>query len=121
MGAGSTREDDEGDVTRGFEHLANVDEVPEGELLAVTNARGEELCLFNFRGTIGAVHNVCTHAEFPISDGTLKSDGTLECVWHGAQFACRTGAVCRGPAVDPLPVYEVRVESGKVLVGRRRQ
>ena len=102
-----------------FEHLADLSEIPEGELLGVRNAAGEEICLFNFRGTIGAVHNVCTHAEFPISDGTLKGDGTLECVWHGARFDCRSGAVCRGPAVDPLPVYAVRVEGSRVLVGRR--
>jgi nitrite reductase/ring-hydroxylating ferredoxin subunit len=104
-----------------LEHLADVGDVPEGELLGVANASGEEICLFNFRGTIGAVANVCTHAEFPMSDGTLKRDGVIECAWHGAQFDCRSGAVCRGPAVDALPVYEVRVDEGRILVGRRRR
>ncbi|HKO16434.1 MAG TPA: Rieske 2Fe-2S domain-containing protein [Gemmatimonadaceae bacterium] len=103
-----------------LEHLADVDEVPEGTLLGVRNAAGEEICLFNHRGTIGAVGDICTHAEFLMSDGLLRGDGTIECAWHGARFQCRSGAVCRGPAVDPLPVYEVRVEDGRVLVGRRR-
>ena len=102
-----------------LEHLADVDDLPEGELLGVQNSAGEEICLFNFRGTIGAVRNVCTHAEFPMSDGTLKSDGTIECVWHGARYDCRSGAVCRGPAVDPLPMYVVRIDGTRVLVGRR--
>lgn len=100
-----------------FEHLADVRDLPDGALLAARRSTGEEVCLFNYRGTIGAVGNECTHAEFAISDGTLRNDGTLECVWHGARFDCRTGRVCRGPAEDPLPVYAVRIEGERVLVG----
>ena len=43
--------------------------------------------------------------------------GTLECIWHGARFDCATGRVCRGPAEDPLPVFAVRIEGDRVLVG----
>ena len=103
-----------------FETVASMADLPEGSLLGVRTSAGDEVCLFNYRGTIGAVHNVCTHAEFPISDGTLTNDGCLECVWHGAQYACLTGEVRRGPAVDPLPVYEVRVVNGSIQVGGRR-
>lgn len=103
----------------GYEHLADVADVREGTLLAVERADGDEVCLYNFRGMIGAVSNICTHAEFLISDGTLRADGTLECAWHGALFDCRTGAVCRGPAEDPLPVYPVAIEGTQVLVGPR--
>lgn len=103
-----------------FETVATVEALPEGSLLAVRIAGGEEVCLFNYRGQIGAVRNVCTHAEFPLSDGTLDRDGTIECVWHGARYFCLTGEVRRGPAVDPVSVYEVRVEDGKVKVGGRK-
>ena len=105
----------------GFETVADLEDLEEGSLLGVRTSRGEEICLFNFRGRIGAVHNVCTHAEFPLSDGTLTRDGTIECVWHGAQYSCLTGEVRRGPAIDPVPVYEVRVEDGKVKVGPRER
>lgn len=101
----------------GFEDVAGVDEVPEGSLLGVMTQRGEPVCLFNHRGTIGAVRDVCTHAEFAMSEGVLCGDGTIECVWHGARFDCRTGGVRRGPAVDALPTYAVRVEGGRILVG----
>jgi nitrite reductase/ring-hydroxylating ferredoxin subunit len=104
-----------------YETVADVGDVPEGSLLAVRTMRGEEVCLFNYRGRIGAVHNVCTHAEFPLSDGTLGNDGTIECVWHGARYSCLTGEVRRGPAVDSVAVYEVRVEGGQVQLGRRRE
>jgi 3-phenylpropionate/trans-cinnamate dioxygenase ferredoxin subunit len=102
-----------------FESLANVSDLPEGGLLGVERSDGTEICLFNYRGAIGAVGNVCTHAEFLLSDGTLRTDGTLECVWHGARFDCRTGRVCRGPAEDPVPVFPVRIDNGRVLVGPR--
>ena len=106
--------------TAEFEAVADVAEVEEGTLLGVRTSRGEEICLFNYRGQIGAVHNVCTHAEFPLSDGTLDRDGTIECVWHGARYSCLTGEVTRGPAVDPVAVYEVRVVDGQIQVARGR-
>jgi 3-phenylpropionate/trans-cinnamate dioxygenase ferredoxin subunit len=103
-----------------FETVADIEELPEGTLLGVRTGGGTELCLFNYRGRVGAVHNVCTHAEFPLSDGSLSTDGTIECVWHGARYSCLTGEVRRGPAVDPVSVYEVRVDDGKVKVGGRK-
>jgi len=103
----------------GYEHVADVDDLPEGTMLGVHRSDGEQVCLFNHRGTIGAVGNECTHAEFLLSDGTLRNDGTLECVWHGARFQCTTGHVCRGPAEDPVPVFPVRIDGNRVLVGPR--
>jgi 3-phenylpropionate/trans-cinnamate dioxygenase ferredoxin subunit len=101
----------------GFEHLADLADLPDGAMLGVERSDGAEICIYNFRGSIGAIGNICTHAEFLMSDGTLRNDGTVECAWHGARFDCRTGRVCRGPAEDPLPVYSVRVEGGRVMVG----
>jgi len=100
-----------------FEDVASVASLPEGELLGALLADGTPVCLYNDRGTIGAVSDVCTHQEFALSDGILHGDGTLECVWHGARFDCLTGAVRREPATDALTVYPVRVEGDRVLVG----
>ena len=92
-------------------------DIGEGAMLGVTLSDGAPVCVFNYRGSIGAVGNLCTHAEFLISDGVLHGDGTLECVWHGARYDCRTGAVRRRPAEYPLPAYQVRTAEGRVLVG----
>ena len=78
---------------------------------------GTRVCLYNRHGDIGAVAGICTHAEYPMDLGSLRADGTIECGWHGARFDCRTGAVRRPPATDPLPVYEVRIQNERVLVG----
>ena len=104
-------------IAGGFVDVAAVDDLPEGELLGVTLRDGTSVCLYNDGGTIGALGGVCTHAEFPMSDGVLRGDGTIECIWHGARFDCRTGGVRRHPALEPLPVFAVRIAGGRVLVG----
>jgi len=106
-------------VGDGFEEVAPLSALPEGELLGAVLADGTAVCLYNDRGTIGAVHDVCSHAEYPMSDGVLHGDGTLECIWHGARYDCRTGAVRRGPATEPLAVFETRVEGDRILVAPR--
>lgn len=96
--------------------LASVDDVPPGEMLGV-EMNGEPVCIYNFDGDIGAVGDMCSHALFRLHGGVLRPDGTIECLWHGARFDCRTGDAKRHPAVAPIPVYEVKVEEGRVLVG----
>ena len=103
----------------GFEDVAPLSVLGDGELLGVVLSDGTPVCLYNDRGTVGAVHDVCTHAEFPMSDGVLHGDGVLECMWHGARYDCRTGAVRRGPAIEPLATFETRVAEGRVLVSPR--
>ena len=103
----------------GFERVARVSDVPEGSLLSVQRGR-ERICLFNQAGRIGAMADLCTHQAFPMSEGTLIPDGTIECAWHGARFDCRSGDVRQGPAVEPLTVYEVRVNDGDIWVGPPR-
>ena len=100
-----------------FTDVAAVCDVPDGKLLGVKLPDGTRICLYNRHGTIGAVAGTCTHAEYPMDMGTLRADGTIECGWHGARFDCHTGAVCRPPAIEFLPVYEVRVDGDRVLVG----
>jgi 3-phenylpropionate/trans-cinnamate dioxygenase ferredoxin subunit len=100
-----------------FTDVAALSDLSPGELLGVTLPTGVRVCLYNDSGVVGAVGGQCTHAEFPLSDGVLRPDGTIECVWHGARFDCRTGAARRLPATDPVPVFTVRVEEGRILVG----
>ena len=52
-----------------------------------------------------------------MSLGDVLPDGTIQCAWHGARFDCATGEVRQIPASEPLPVYQVRIEKGQVLVG----
>ena len=103
-----------------FISVARLGDLPPGELVAAVGSEGERICVVNSGGEIFAVSDVCTHQEFPISLGTLLPHGVIECACHGARFDCRTGAVVRPPAEEPLPCYHVRVENGEILVGARR-
>ena len=104
----------------GFERVASLDDVPSGTLLGVTRRNGKQVCVFNREGRIGAMDDLCTHQAFPMSSGVLEPDGTIQCSWHGAKFDCQTGAVRLGPAVDPITIYETRVNDGEIWVGPAR-
>jgi nitrite reductase/ring-hydroxylating ferredoxin subunit len=101
-----------------FEHIDGVDQLAPGELRAVRLADGTRLCVGNSNGMFFAAPDACPHSAFPLSDGVLLADGTLECGWHGARFDCQSGAVLRGPATDSLPCWTLRVTNDGVWVRR---
>ena len=100
----------------GFERVARASDIAEGTLATVQRGR-DRICLFRHAGRIGATAELCTHQAFPMAEGTLEADGTIECAWHGARFDCASGEVRQGPAPRPLPVFEVRLDGDRVMVG----
>jgi 3-phenylpropionate/trans-cinnamate dioxygenase ferredoxin subunit len=60
-----------------------------------------------------AVEDVCSHAEYPLSDGEVTGC-TLECDLHGSRFDLRTGRPTGPPATLPVPVFETNVVDGEV-------
>jgi nitrite reductase/ring-hydroxylating ferredoxin subunit len=102
-----------------FEPIALLRELPPGEVLSRAKSDGTRICLLNVDQEILAVSDVCTHQDFPMSEGTLLPTGELECAWHGARFDCRTGEATCAPADEPLPRYEVRVDGETIFVGGR--
>jgi len=102
----------------GFVDVAALDDVPDLGVLGVEGPGGKAICLVRFDGHVSAFADECTHQAFPLSAGEVRPNGLLECVWHGARFDCLTGAVRREPATESLIPYPVRVEGGRVFVGR---
>lgn len=64
-------------------------------------------------GRVHVLAEHCSHFSGPLSDGEV-SDGCLTCPWHGSTFRISDGAVMRGPATAPQPVFETRVQGGIV-------
>jgi len=92
---------------------AEADCLP-GALLAV-KAEDTGIVLANVEGTLYALQDRCSHANFPLSDGELE--GTrLECMYHGAGFDVCDGRALSMPAIRPVPVYEVELRDGDIFV-----
>jgi nitrite reductase/ring-hydroxylating ferredoxin subunit len=97
-----------------FHPVASADDVTEGSPLVV-DVNGVPVCLVRTEGELFAINDVCSHGQVSLSEGEI--DGcTLECWLHGSRFDLRTGAPLSLPAVDPVPVYPVKVDDGKILV-----
>ena len=107
------------DEESAFEPLASLGELSEGTVLQRIRSTGDAICLVRHDGQISALSDICTHQHFSMSQGDLLSDGTLQCAWHGARYDCSTGQVKQVPATSPLPVFQVRLEGERVLVGPR--
>ncbi|WP_263417742.1 Rieske (2Fe-2S) protein [Terriglobus albidus] len=65
--------------------------------------------VFNVGERFCATQAKCPHKQGPLNEGGF--DGSIvTCPWHGSQFDVCSGAVLRGPAVEPLKAYKVVVE-----------
>ncbi len=109
------------DQDSSFEAVASLAELADGTVLQRVRSTGDAVCLVRQNGEISALSDICTHQHFSMSQGDLLEDGTLQCAWHGARYDCRTGEVRQVPATSPLPVFEVRLDGDRILVGPRCQ
>ena len=69
-----------------------------------------------------AIGNQCTHQGAALDRGVVRIAGsvrTVTCPAHGSMFDLETGKVMRPPATKPVPVYDVKVEDGRVYVRPR--
>lgn len=93
-------------------------DVAEGELRQGKLPNGTPLCIGRHQGQLFAVKDVCSHAEYPMSEGSLYANGELECCFHGARFDCRSGKVLRGPAEEALVTFEIEERDGALYARR---
>jgi len=97
-----------------FRTVARLEDVPEGSLHAV-ELDGEKIVLAHVGDRVFALHDECSHEEYPLSSGELTGD-QVTCVLHGARFDLATGAPRALPAVRPVKTYEARVEGPEIQV-----
>jgi chlorite dismutase len=98
----------------GWARVAAVEELPEGAAAAVY-FRGDQVALFNLEGRIYALGNRCSHANGPLVEGAVEG-GCVTCPYHGSRFDLASGQPRGGPAVKPVPTYQVKVEDGAVFL-----
>ncbi|WP_242916425.1 Rieske 2Fe-2S domain-containing protein [Pontibacter liquoris] len=112
----------------GVDHTATADQyptnfvavLPENDLAENTMRRVEagEVAVLLARkdGEIFAIAHTCAHMGGPLSEGDLLDDDCVRCPWHGSVFSLRDGSVRNGPATEPQPKFDVRVQDGQIEV-----
>ena len=82
--------------------------------IAVT-VNGQELALFSVAGQVYAIDNACTHGPARLCEGWVQGQ-EVECPLHQGRFSLETGEATFGPACEPVRVWPVRIEQGRVWV-----
>ncbi len=86
---------------------------PTGGGLIVDNPAGGKILLARTGDEVKAYNAACTHM------GTIldaPKDGISVCSNHGSEFSTEDGSVQKGPATQPLPAIDVRVEGDQVVL-----
>ena len=74
----------------------------------------EAVLLVNHGGTIRAMQGVCSHEYFELDRGFLTGD-SLTCALHLSRFDLATGDPLDPPAEEPLALYPVSIEDGRII------
>jgi nitrite reductase/ring-hydroxylating ferredoxin subunit len=110
-----------GPVGRGYRtivrriDLLGTDEVAEGEMKMAIVDGTDQVLVINLGGEYTAVQGVCSHEYFELDKGFL-TNGTLTCALHLSRFDLSNGEPLDPPAEEPLAVYPVVIEAGRVLI-----
>ena len=99
-----------------WELLCGVNELKSGE--ATRLEIGDlKLSASKINETVYVVSDMCTHANYSLSDGPLHPENlTIECWKHGAQFCLSTGAALTLPATRPLDTFPTEVHGENVYI-----
>ena len=97
-----------------FVKACAFDAVTDGSAVRVV-VEGVPLAIVRSDGEVYAIHDVCSHANVPLSEGEIE-DQTIECWLHGSRFDLVTGKPTGLPATQPVPVYPVKIDGDDILV-----
>ncbi len=93
--------------------LCPVDDVVEGEPLAVEVEGCPPLAVYRIGEQYFVTSNVCTHSYSLLTEGYQEGD-QIECAVHGGTFDIRTGEATAFPCQEPLVTYPVTVVDGRI-------
>ena len=98
----------------GFVRVADVSEIPPGEMKAV-KVGIQEVLLVNVNGVIHACDNWCNHQRYRLSAGDVDGE-EVRCDLHGSKCNVVIGEATNPPATEPMKIFEVRLEGSDVLI-----
>lgn len=74
-----------------------------------------EVVIVKRNGTIHALADRCAHRGGMLHEGEIDGD-CITCPLHGTRFHLDDGSLERGPSAYPQPVYEARINNGRVEI-----
>ncbi len=95
--------------------LVGVDEVPDGTMQMAYVDGTDQVLVIHSGGEFRAVQGICSHEYFELDKGFLTA-GTLTCALHLSRFDLENGEPLDPPAEEPLAIYPVVIEDGRVLI-----
>jgi 3-phenylpropionate/trans-cinnamate dioxygenase ferredoxin component len=96
--------------------LCRLDELASGSSRRF-DVRDHRIAVVRFDDEVYAVGDTCSHQNISLSEGEVdEDDRTIECWKHGSTFSLETGEALVLPATKPVPVYDVRVDDGEIVV-----
>ncbi len=98
-----------------FIRVADVSDIPPGEMKAVKIGYRQEVLLVNVDRVIHACDNWCNHQGYRLSAGEMEGE-EVRCDLHGARFNVTTGEATGLPATEPIKVFEVRLDGSDILI-----
>jgi naphthalene 1,2-dioxygenase system ferredoxin subunit len=101
-------------MANNWKDISALDDVPEEDVLGV-QADGKDLALYNVEGQVYATGNICTHGHARLCDGFLEGF-EIECPLHQGRFDIRDGRPLCEPVNEPVRVYPVKIENGRVFI-----
>jgi naphthalene 1,2-dioxygenase system ferredoxin subunit len=91
-----------------------VSDLADGEMVAV-ELDGRDVVVARVGNEFFALGNTCSHLGAQLEQGRVIGE-EVKCPLHAGRFDLRTGKATRGPAREPVPCYQTRVEGETVQV-----
>ena len=95
--------------------LLGVDDLADGEMQLVWVDGTDPVLVIRNGDEFHAMQGTCSHEYFELDKGFLTA-GTLTCALHLSRFDITDGEPLDPPAEEPLAIYQVEVEDGRVLI-----
>ena len=102
--------------TKEWELLCRMSELKNGEATRI-EIGDLKLSASKIDESVYVVSDMCTHANYSLSDGPLDSENLrIECWKHGAQFCLSTGSALNLPATRPLDTFPTEIRGEDVYI-----
>lgn len=97
-----------------FIKVAKSSDISEGQLRYFM-ANDQKVAVARIDGELFCVNDRCSHEECSLSDGWTE-EKNIVCPCHGSSFDMKTGKVLSLPATSDIAAYEIKEESGNILI-----